>query len=131
MFPENTGIAMSRRVLFSRQKREGRRKNTKTHPRARENVCGVNEMCFCDRPACFSPSSPPRPLGLKARTCYTWTKFLATTFKTRFEGRTFRVAKVCLSRTSKRTITRLLRGIRADVQIFLCQPLALLRRCCK
>lgn len=60
MFPENTRIATSRRVFFSRRKRKGRRKNTKTRPRARENVCGVNEMCFRDRPACFSP--PPSVL---------------------------------------------------------------------
>lgn len=93
MFPENTGIATSRKVLFSRRKRKGRRKNTKTRPRARENVCGVNEMCFRDRPACFSL---PRPLahvgGLKARTCYTWTKLLLT-FKTQFGGRTFPARK--------------------------------------
>jgi len=81
---------------------------------AREGKCLRSQRNVLSR----SPGvllSSPCPLGLKARTCYTWTKFLATTFKTRFEGRTFRVAKVCLSRTSKRTITRLLREIRADV----------------
>lgn len=102
--------AMSGKVLSSWRKRKGRRKNIKTRLRARENVCEVNEMCFRDRPT----SSPRRltplfSLSLKARTRRTWTRFLAATFKTRFGGCAFRVAKACLSRTSKRTITRLLR----------------------